>query len=260
MQMKANRPALRQVLPTNLLDILTNIATPKRLLSNWKWSADPMSGLRKRLRLSRRLDVGWEQRALSELRRMSDHELADIGLSRSDLTLEGLMIAGTKRTVEQDEIAEAVIDLIENCDEEATESGDGHASHAPANPSAPKPAGLAAARAPGTTRLNNMFGSNQWDLDITVQNATTRNGAALVPGANNVVNLDFFVRATTTRASVSDLRFVFSDFDPGELLTGVTLTRDDGTVTVLALTDTNFFSGPFVVGAGGLTSSPHRRR
>ena len=36
---------------------------------------------------------------------MSDHELADIGLSRSDLTLEGLAIAGSKRALRQDAVA-----------------------------------------------------------------------------------------------------------------------------------------------------------
>jgi uncharacterized protein YjiS (DUF1127 family) len=55
--------------------------------------------------LNWRLDVGWEQRALAELRRMSDRELADIGLSRSDLTLEGLTIAGSKRAFKQDAVA-----------------------------------------------------------------------------------------------------------------------------------------------------------
>jgi len=44
----------------------------------------------------------------AELSRMSDYELYDIGLSRSDLTLEGLAIAGAKRALKQDAIAKEV--------------------------------------------------------------------------------------------------------------------------------------------------------
>lgn len=111
MQIKANRPASGQALPNTVLEILTNIGTPQRLLSTWNWSADPSVGKGKRLSLSWRLDAGWEQRALAELRRMSDRELADIGLSRSDLTLEGLTIAGSKRALEQDAIAKEIAEL-----------------------------------------------------------------------------------------------------------------------------------------------------
>lgn len=105
MQIRANRPASGQTLPDTVLEILSNIATRKRLLSTWNWSPDPSLGNGKKLRLSWRLDVGWEQRALAELRRMSDRELADIGLSRSDLTLDGLTIAGSKRALKQDAVA-----------------------------------------------------------------------------------------------------------------------------------------------------------
>lgn len=35
--------------------------------------------------------------ALCQLTRFSDRELSDIGLARSDLTQEGLAVAGTKR-------------------------------------------------------------------------------------------------------------------------------------------------------------------
>ncbi len=105
MQIKANRPASGQALPSTVLDILTKIATPQRLIGTWTWSTDPSPGKGKWLRLNWRLDVGWEQRALAELRRMSDRELADIGLSRSDLTLEGLTIAGSKRALKQDAVA-----------------------------------------------------------------------------------------------------------------------------------------------------------
>lgn len=47
----------------------------------------------------------------AELNRMSDYELYDIGLSRSDLTLEGLAIAGSKRALKQDAIAKEVASL-----------------------------------------------------------------------------------------------------------------------------------------------------
>lgn len=105
MQIKANRPASRQALPNTVLEILTNIATPQRPLGTWIWRADPSLGKGKRLRMNWRQDVAWEQRALAELRRMSDRELADIGLSRSDLTLEGLTIAGSKRALKQEAVA-----------------------------------------------------------------------------------------------------------------------------------------------------------
>lgn len=46
-----------------------------------------------------------------ELNRMSDYELADIGLSRSDLTLDGLAIAGSKRARKQDAVAKEIASL-----------------------------------------------------------------------------------------------------------------------------------------------------
>ncbi|MEM9476251.1 MAG: DUF1127 domain-containing protein [Pseudomonadota bacterium] len=50
-------------------------------------------------------DVRSDYSAISELSRMSDHELADIGLSRSDLTLDGLAVAGAKRAISQEAIS-----------------------------------------------------------------------------------------------------------------------------------------------------------
>lgn len=47
-------------------------------------------------------DTGKERHAIKTLNRMSDYELADIGLSRSDLTSEGLAVAGAKRALKQD--------------------------------------------------------------------------------------------------------------------------------------------------------------
>ena len=111
MQIRANRPASGQTLPDTVLEILSSIATPKRLLSTWNWSADPSRSKGKRLLLSWSVDAGWEQRALAELRRMSDRELADIGLSKSDLTLEGLTIAGSKRALKQDAVAAEIKEI-----------------------------------------------------------------------------------------------------------------------------------------------------
>ncbi|MEM6384726.1 MAG: DUF1127 domain-containing protein [Pseudomonadota bacterium] len=45
------------------------------------------------------------RRDLEELSRMSDRELADIGLCRSDLTFDGLSAAGKKRALQQDIVA-----------------------------------------------------------------------------------------------------------------------------------------------------------
>ena len=47
------------------------------------------------------VEAGQQWRAIAELRVMADYELADIGLSRSDLTPEGLAIAGAKRKAKQ---------------------------------------------------------------------------------------------------------------------------------------------------------------
>lgn len=47
-------------------------------------------------------ETGQQWRAIAELRAMADYELADIGLSRSDLTPEGLAILGAKRKAKQD--------------------------------------------------------------------------------------------------------------------------------------------------------------
>lgn len=47
-------------------------------------------------------DNGKERHAIKTLSRMSDYELADVGLSRSDLTAEGLAVAGAKRALKQD--------------------------------------------------------------------------------------------------------------------------------------------------------------
>lgn len=52
--------------------------------------------------------IGKERHALKELSRMSDYELADIGLSRSDLTFEGLAVAGVKRALKQDAVAREI--------------------------------------------------------------------------------------------------------------------------------------------------------
>ena len=48
------------------------------------------------------VETGQQWRAIAELRAMTDNELADIGLSKSDLTPEGLAIAGAKRKAKQD--------------------------------------------------------------------------------------------------------------------------------------------------------------
>ncbi|MEM7717890.1 MAG: DUF1127 domain-containing protein [Pseudomonadota bacterium] len=48
------------------------------------------------------VETGQEWRAIAELRAMEDYELADIGLSRSDLTPDGLAVAGAKRKAKQD--------------------------------------------------------------------------------------------------------------------------------------------------------------
>ena len=54
----------------------------------------------------------WRLRLIfAELNRMSASELADIGLSKSDLTLEGLAIAGAKRAKRQDSVALEIASL-----------------------------------------------------------------------------------------------------------------------------------------------------
>lgn len=105
MQTKTNRPTISQALPSAVLATLARLAASKRLLGSWNWSTEPSLAEGKRLRLNWKLDVGWERRAIEELRRMSDRELADIGLSRSDLTLEGLQTAGAKRAFRQEAVA-----------------------------------------------------------------------------------------------------------------------------------------------------------
>ncbi|MEL7114054.1 MAG: DUF1127 domain-containing protein [Pseudomonadota bacterium] len=105
MESKANRPTASHALASAVLEALAYIAAPKRLLGTWTWKTDPTHSNRQRLLLGWKPDNSWEKRVLEELRRMSDRELADIGLSRSDLTLEGLAIAGTKRARRQDAIA-----------------------------------------------------------------------------------------------------------------------------------------------------------
>ncbi|MEM1362077.1 MAG: DUF1127 domain-containing protein [Pseudomonadota bacterium] len=50
-------------------------------------------------------DIGRNRRTLDELTKMSDYELADIGLCRSDLSIEGLTIVASKRALEQDAVA-----------------------------------------------------------------------------------------------------------------------------------------------------------
>ena len=105
MQIKANRPTAGNALASAVLEALAYITAPKKLLGTWTWNTDPTHSKRTRLLLSWRPDNNWEKRVLEELRRMSDRELADIGLSRSDLTIEGLAIAGSKRARRQDAIA-----------------------------------------------------------------------------------------------------------------------------------------------------------
>lgn len=53
-------------------------------------------------------DTGKERHAIKTLSRMSDYELADIGLSRSDLTSEGLAISGAKRALKQDALVREI--------------------------------------------------------------------------------------------------------------------------------------------------------
>ena len=89
----------------------TYLNVPKRLLSSWIWHPDPSKRLGKRLILLWRSNVETNERTLEELRRMSKHELADIGLSHSDLTPEGLAIAGAKRALRQDLISADVAEL-----------------------------------------------------------------------------------------------------------------------------------------------------
>ncbi|MEM6467621.1 MAG: DUF1127 domain-containing protein, partial [Pseudomonadota bacterium] len=48
------------------------------------------------------------QYVLDELNRMSDYELADIGLIRSDLSVEGLAIGGAKRALKQEAVAREI--------------------------------------------------------------------------------------------------------------------------------------------------------
>ncbi|MEM1129942.1 MAG: DUF1127 domain-containing protein [Pseudomonadota bacterium] len=97
---------------------------PKRLFSTWIWNADPSARTGKRLTLSWQSDVEYDLRAIEELKRLSAHELADIGLSRSDLTFEGLAIAGVKRAQRQDAIANEIARSPEQ--REAQNHGDQH--------------------------------------------------------------------------------------------------------------------------------------
>ncbi|WP_305985161.1 DUF1127 domain-containing protein [Roseibium sp. MMSF_3544] len=53
-------------------------------------------------------DIGKERHAIKTLSQMSDYELADIGLSRSDLTSEGLAVAGAKRALKQDSLVREI--------------------------------------------------------------------------------------------------------------------------------------------------------
>lgn len=105
MQLNTKRPIFIQALPNAVLNTFALVAVPKRLISTWNWRAGASRGSGNRFLFNWRLDARWEKRAIEELRRMSDRELADIGLSRSDLTLEGLKIAGSKRALRQDDIA-----------------------------------------------------------------------------------------------------------------------------------------------------------
>lgn len=105
MQIKANRRPTSHALQNSVFETLAHIAAPRRLLGAWSLHPDPSNSKGGSLRLSWSLNVGREKRAIEELRGMSDHELADIGLSRSDLTLEGLAIAGSKRALRQEAVA-----------------------------------------------------------------------------------------------------------------------------------------------------------
>lgn len=67
-------------------------------------------------------DAAKARRDIEELSRMSDHELADIGLCRSDLTLYGLSVAGRKRVLQQNIVADEIADLSRK--RKATKHGD----------------------------------------------------------------------------------------------------------------------------------------
>ena len=118
MRTKTNRLPASQALANAVFETLTHIAAPKRMISKWIWASDPSGGNAKHLRLSWGPDAAWEKRVLGELRRMSDHELADIGLSRSDLTLEGLAIAGSTRALRQDAVAAEIARAAKKTGEE----------------------------------------------------------------------------------------------------------------------------------------------
>lgn len=66
-------------------------------------------------------DTGKERHAIKTLSRMSDYELADIGLSRSDLTSEGLAVAGAKRALKQDALVSEI--ALTHATREATDRG-----------------------------------------------------------------------------------------------------------------------------------------
>ena len=53
-------------------------------------------------------DIDRNRDVLDELNRMSDYELADIGLIRSDLSFEGLAVAGAKRALKQEAVAREI--------------------------------------------------------------------------------------------------------------------------------------------------------
>ncbi|MEM9861671.1 MAG: DUF4215 domain-containing protein, partial [Myxococcota bacterium] len=112
---------------------------------------------------------------------------------------------------------------------------------------------LAAARS-GSETLTNLFGANEIDAVVSVAAATTGSDVSMVPGADNVVSIDFRDSGIGIRVPVEGLRLLFNDFDPGELVTAIRATRADGRVVTLDLEDTAVLSGDLAF-AGGLTSS-----
>ena len=100
----------------------THLELPKRLFGTWIWISDPLKRSGKSLVLRWRSVGKANDRALEELRYMSNHQLADIGLSRSDLTPEGLAIAGAKRALRQG-LMSTKVDAFP-AEPEASENGD----------------------------------------------------------------------------------------------------------------------------------------
>ncbi|MEM0946432.1 MAG: DUF1127 domain-containing protein [Pseudomonadota bacterium] len=84
---------------------LADLRSATTLLGNWIWNRDAKKRTGGRFLSRLQVNARGDQRAIEELRHMSDHELFDVGLSRSDLTAEGLAIAGAKRALRQDLIA-----------------------------------------------------------------------------------------------------------------------------------------------------------